>query len=64
MNRRELIAKEIAKIEQFKPKRKINLNGKYLEEYKTTKMYKNSMNWYNSIKMSNSYAEAKQHNII
>lgn len=58
------VAKIVKELEIYAPKRKIKLRDEYLEEYKTTKIYKNSMNWYNSIKMSNSYAEAKQHNII
>lgn len=48
----------------FKPKRKIVLPQSYIDEFKATKTYKNGQNWANAIKMTNSYAEAKQHNII
>lgn len=49
---------------QFRPKRKIVLPQSYIDEYKQTKGYITGQNFYNAIKMSNSYAEAKQHNLI
>lgn len=48
----------------FKPKRKIVLPQSYFDEFKETRTYKNGQNWLNQIKMSNSYAEAKQHNLV
>lgn len=58
------IKKAIERFERdFKPKKKIVLPKSYFDEFRTTKTYQNGQNWYNTIKMSNSYAEAKQHNL-
>lgn len=62
---KEDIKKAVAEFEKnFKPKKKIVLPQSYFDEFKATKTYQNGQNWYNTIKMSNSYAEAKQHNLI
>lgn len=59
------IEKAVKKFEyDFKPKKKIVLRKEYVEEFMETDLYKNSMNWYNMIKCTNSYAEAKQHNLV
>ena len=57
----QLVIKEIEG--QFAPRKKIILPKSYFEEFKQTKSYKSGQNFYNTIKMSNSYAEAKQHNL-
>lgn len=62
---RDNIKQLVVKFEHdFKPKKKIVLPKSYFDEFRSTKTYKDGQNWYNTIKMSNSYAEAKQHNLI
>jgi len=59
------IKKIVGEIDKsFGPKKKIVLPKSYFDEFRATKTYQNGQNWYNSIKMSNSYAEAKQHNLV
>lgn len=50
--------------EDFKPRKKIVLGEDYWREFAESKSGKNALNWYNQIRMTNSYAEAKQHNLI
>lgn len=59
------IKKAVMEFEKnFKPKKKIVLPQSYFDEFRATKTYKDAQNWRNSIKTSNSYAEAKQHNLV
>lgn len=62
---KESIKKMIAEMDRSYGRKKIQLDWKTRNaEYAKTKSGISAQNWYNTIKMSNSYAEAKQHNLV
>jgi len=59
------IAGVVKEIDRSYGRKPIKLDHKARnEEYAKTKSGISAQNWYNTIKMSNSYAEAKQHNLV
>lgn len=59
------IKKMVREIDKSFGKKPIKLDWKTRnEEYAKTKTGVKTLNWYNQIKMPNSYAEAKQHNLV
>jgi len=62
---KEEIKKMVAQIDRSYGRKPIQLDWKARnEEFAKTKSGIRAQNWYNTIKMSNSYAEAKQHNLV
>lgn len=62
---KEDIKKAIEEIDRNFERKPIKLDWRARnEEYAKTKTGIKALNWYNQIKTSNSYAEAKQHNLI